>query len=162
MRVLSHLLLPRKAFGRHFPAHALTAIEHAVQASERQHRAEIRVAIEVTLDLRTRWRVRTARNRALEVLQELDIGSTRERNGVLIYVLLAKRKVEVVADSGFEGRIAEREWQRIATLIEREVLLGHWRDGVLRGIEALTVPLVREFPLREPKPNECLDRPAVL
>lgn len=161
MRALAHLSLPRRTFGRQFPGHALTAIEHAIVASERQHRAEIRVAIEVTLDLRTLWRVRTARNRAVEMFDELGLGATRERNAVLIYVLLAKRKVEVVADRGFTGRVAEGEWQRVATLIERELALDNWRDGVLRGIEAVTVLLLREFPVQEPNSNECLDRPAV-
>lgn len=81
---------------------------------------------------------------------------------MLIYVLLAKRKVEVVADRGFDGRVAAGEWQRMGTLIEREFVLGNWRDGVLRGIDAVTVPLLREFPANDPNPNECLDRPAVL
>jgi uncharacterized membrane protein len=162
MRALSHLSLPHRTLGRHFPAHALTAIEHAIVASERQHRAEIRVAIEVGLDLRTRWRVRTPHNRAVEMFDELRLGVTRERNAVLIYVLLAKHKAEVVADRGFDGRIDAGEWQRVATLIEREFAAGNWRDGVLRGIEAMTVLLIREFPVGDPNPNECLDRPAVL
>src|SRR5262245_43457957 len=130
MRLLPHLSLPRKTLGRHFPAHALTAIEHAIVASELQHRAEIRVAIEVTLDFHTRWRVKTVRNRALELLDELGLCATRERNAVLIYVLLAKREVEIVADRGFDGRVTEGEWQRVATLIERELAAGNWRDGV--------------------------------
>ncbi len=161
MRPLSHLSLPRNALGRRFPAHALTAIEHAVVASERLHRAEIRVAIEVTLDLRARWRVRTPRNRALEMFDELGLGVTRERNAVLIYVLLSKRKAEVVVDRGLDGRLTEGEQQRVATLVEREFATGNWRDGVLRGIEALTALLIREFPVDDPNPNECADRPAV-
>ena len=162
MRVLSHLLLPRSALHRRYPSHALTAIEDAIEASERTHRAEIRVAIEAALDWRTLWRVHSARDRALEVFAELGLWNTAERNGVLIYLLLAERDVEIVADVGFEGGVSSDEWQRACTLIERELAAGRWRDGILVGIEAITVLLQREFPLAGRNPNEQVDRPAVL
>jgi uncharacterized membrane protein len=162
VRVLAHLLLPRSALHRRFPSHALTAIEDAVEASETHHRAEIRVAIEVALDLRTLWRVRTPRERALEVFGELGVWNTSERNGVLIYVLLAERDVEIVADRGFDGRVTDAEWRAVCEAIEREFAQGRWRDGVLRGIEATTQLLTREFKASGPNLNEQLDRPAIL
>jgi uncharacterized membrane protein len=162
VRVLSHLFLPRSALGRRFPSHALTAIEQAIEASEKQHRAEIRVAVEVALDARDLWRVRSARKRALEVFTELGVWNTRERNGVLIYVLLAERDVEIVADCGFDGRVEEHEWREACSVMEREFEAGRWRDGVLRGIEAISVLLAREFPASEPNPNEQQNRPAIL
>ena len=162
MRVLSHLLMPKSALHRRFPSHVLTAVEEAIEASERKHRAEIRVAIEVALDLRTMLGLRSARQRALEIFSELRVWDTAERNGVLIYVLLAERDVEIVADSGIDGRVSNDEWQRVCTLIERDFAAGRWRDGVLNGIEAATVLLVREFPAVGANRNEQLDRPAVL
>lgn len=162
MRVLSHLLLPRSALRRRFPSHALTAIEHAVEASERRHRGEIRVAIEAALDLKDFLRIRSARDRAVELFDELRVWNTRERNGVLIYVLLAERKVEIVADEGLAGRVADSEWRRVCTLIEREFGERRWRDGVLVGIEAATELLAREFPATGHDVNEQPDRPAVL
>ena len=162
MRVLSHLVVPQSALHRRFPSHALTAIEEAIEVSERKHRAEIRVAIEVALDLKTLWRVRTARERAAEVFAELGVWQTRERNGVLIYVLLAERDVEIVADGGFDSCVTDGEWHRVCTLIERDFAAGRWRDGLLGGIEALTALLVREFPSAGQSVNEQVDRPAVL
>lgn len=162
MRVLSHLLLPRSVLHRRFPAHALTAIEEAVEASERRHRGEIRVAIEVALDLRALWRVRTPRERALEVFAELGVFATTESNGVLLYVLLAERDVEIVADKGLEGRVTAAEWQEACAPIEQAFAAGLWRDGVLRGVERVGALLEREFPLLESNPNEQVDRPAVL
>lgn len=161
MRILSHLLLPRSALARRFPSHALTAIEEAIEASEKRHRAEIRVAVEVALDARELWRVRSARKRALEVFTELGVWNTRERNGVLIYVLLAERDVEIVADSGFDGRVAESEWRGVCSVIGREFEAGRWRDGVLRGIGAISELLEREFPPAQSDRNELQNRPAV-
>ncbi|HVJ31187.1 MAG TPA: TPM domain-containing protein [Gammaproteobacteria bacterium] len=162
MRVLSHLLLPRSALHRRYPSHVLTAIEDAIESSERMHRAEIRVAIEVALDWRTLWRMHSARERALEVFAQLGVWNTAERNGVLIYLLLAERDVEIVADQGFEDRVSSGEWQRACTLMERELAAGRWRDGILVGIEAITVLLQREFSAVARNPNEQIDRPAVL
>lgn len=161
MRVLPHLLLPRSALHRRFPSHALTAIENAIEASEKTHSAEIRIAIEVAIELKALLRLRTARERALEVFAELGVWNTRESNGVLIYLLLAERDVEIVADRGFDGRVSNDEWQRICTLIERELAAGRWRDGILVGIEAATVLLKREFPATGPDINEQQNRPAV-
>jgi uncharacterized membrane protein len=162
VRIVSHLLMPKSALHRRFPSHALTAIEHAIEQSERTHTAEIRVAIEVALDLRTMWGLESARERALEVFAELGVWNTAARNGVLIYVLLAERDVEIVADTGFDGRVSSAEWQHVCTLIEREFAAGRWRDGLLRGVEAVTVLLEREFPGAGPNRNEQPDRPAVL
>jgi uncharacterized membrane protein len=106
--------------------------------------------------------LRSARERALEVFTELRVWDTIERNGVLIYVLLAERDVEIVADSGFDDRVSNAEWQRVCTLIERDFAAGRWRDGVLNGIEAATVLLAREFPAAERNRNEQPNRPAVL
>jgi len=162
MRILSHLLLPRSALARRFPSHALTTIEDAIEASEKLHCAEVRVVVEVALDIAALWRIKSARERALEVFTELAVWNTRERNGVLIYVLLAERDVEIVADSGFDGRVEESEWQRACAVVEREFAMGRWRDGVLRGVEAVSVLMAREFPAAGPNPNEQQNRPAVL
>ena len=130
---------------------------------EKRHGAEIRFAIEVALDMRTLWRVPTVRDRALEVFTELGVWNTAERNGVLIYVLLAERQVEIIADHGLNGRVSEAEWREVCALIERQFASGHWHDGALRGIEAATALLAREFPpTGGVDRNEQPDRPTIL
>jgi uncharacterized membrane protein len=106
--------------------------------------------------------VRSVRERALEVFGELGVWNTVERNGVLLYVLLAERHVEIVADQGLNRRVTEAEWRRCCAAIEQEFQRGRWRDGALRGIEAVTALLTREFPATGRNPNEQPDRPALL
>jgi uncharacterized membrane protein len=162
MRVVPHLLLPRVVLNRRFPAATLKAIEGAIGASEKRHRAEIRFAVEVALDVRALWRLRTVRDRALEVFAELGVWGTAERTGVLIYVLLAERHVEIVADHGLTGRVSDAEWREVCARIEREFAQGRWREGALHGIEAATALLAREFPASGPNRNEQPNRPVVL
>lgn len=162
MRTLSNLLLPRSGLRRRFPSHALTAIEHAIEASEQKHRAEVRVVIETTLDVRALWRTRSVHDRALEVFAEHSVACTREHNGLLIYVLLAECAVDIVADRGFDGLVTDDEWQQVCMLIKREFARGRYRDGVLLGLEEATGLLVRAFPASGAPLNEQGNRPAVL
>ena len=162
MQTLKHLLLPRAALTRKFPPQALSAIEAAIEKSEATHRAEIRFAIEVALDIPALWRTGTVRERALEAFAQLRVWDTRERNGVLVYILLAERAVEIVADVGFEGRVDDTEWRGVCAVIEQSFATNRWQDGALAGIDALTTLLAREFPADGPNPNEQGDRPALL
>jgi uncharacterized membrane protein len=163
MNALRHLVWPRAMLGRRFPAETLTAIETAVRESELRHRGEIRFAIEVTLDWQSLKRVATVRERALEVFAELHVWDTAERNGVLIYVLLAERGVEVVADRGFDGRVSRAEWRAVCERIEAEFGANRWQAGALAGIAAATELLERAFPLAGQEPrNEQPDRPSLL
>jgi uncharacterized membrane protein len=163
MRWSRHLVATRWTLSRRFPSATLDAIESAVKASEARHRAEIRFAVEAALDVRALRRHETPRERALEVFSELRVADTSEHNGVLIYLLLAERGVEIVADSGFEGRVSADEWREACAAIEREFRASRWRDGALLGIEAITKLLVREFPRTgRPDVDEQPNRPQLL
>jgi uncharacterized membrane protein len=163
MRWTRHLAATRWTLSRRFPSATLDAIERAVAASEAQHRGEIRFAIEGALEVHALRRHKTPRDRAHEVFAELRVWDTYERNGVLIYILIAERDVEIVADRGFEGRVSAEEWQAVCAAIEGAYREGRWRDGALLGIEAVTQLLVREFPRTgAPDVDEQPNRPQLL
>jgi uncharacterized membrane protein len=163
MRWGRHLVATRWTLTRRFPRATLDAIERAVVASEAQHRGEIRFAIEAALDVRALRRHETPRDRAHEVFTELRVWDTREHNGVLIYVLLAERDVEIVADRGFEGRVSPAEWRAVCAAIEAAYREARWQDGALLGIDAVTQLLVREFPRTDaPDVDEQPNRPQLL
>jgi uncharacterized membrane protein len=163
MRWTRHLAATRWTLSRRFPSATLDAIERAVVASEAQHRGEIRFAIEGALDVHALRRHETPRDRAHEVFGELRVWDTHERNGVLIYILIAERDVEIVADRGFEGRVSAEEWRSVCAAIEAAYREGRWQDGALLGIDAVTQLLVREFPRTgAPDVDEQPNRPQLL
>ncbi len=163
MRWLRHLLANQWTLKRRFPGATLDAIEAAVAASEARHRGEVRFAIESALDLRALWRAQAPRERAFDAFSELRVWDTREQNGVLIYMLLADRDVEIVADRGFDGRVQPAEWQEVCTGVERAFHDGRWRDGALLAVESVTALAVREFPRTEaPDADEQPNRPRIL
>jgi uncharacterized membrane protein len=162
MRVLRHLLSTRWALTRRFDPAALVAIEKAVAESEATHRAEIRFAVEAALDLGALRRCRNARKRAAEIFADLEVWDTREKNGVLIYVLLAEHAVEIVADRGFDGLVSPAEWRHACESMEAAFARGEWKPGALSGIAEVTQLAARAFPASGATPDELPNRPVVV
>ncbi len=96
-RIMRHLVATRRMVGRAFPKGALEAIDRAIKESEAAHRGEIRFAVEGALHIDPLLRGQTARERAIDVFSQLRIWDTEHNNGVLIYLLLAERAIEIVA-----------------------------------------------------------------
>lgn len=161
-RIVRHLCIPHMAMHRAFPAASLRAIEEATRRSELRHRGQIRFAVETSWDLRTLLKDLTPRARAEELFARFRIWDTEENNGILIYVLLADRHVEIVADRGIHARVGDAGWQAICHPMEEAFRAGRFEDGVLTAIETITRILVYEYPRSVAGPDEVPNQPAVL
>lgn len=157
-----HLITPPWAVRCALPEAALREVEAAVRASEAAHRGELRVAVEGALDPVPLYRDQTARERALEVFAQLRVWDTEENSGVLIYLLLADRQVEIVADRGMHARIGPETWSAICADMETSFRRGDFKAGLLNGLTAVHTLLAREYPATGRNPNELPDRPEVL
>ena len=104
-RVLANLMMPPWRVRQVFPAASLRVIEAAIRDCEMTHTGEIRFAVEAALHPLALWRKQTARERAIEVFARLRIWDTEQNNGVLIFLLLADRDVEIVADRGIHRHV---------------------------------------------------------
>jgi uncharacterized membrane protein len=162
MRALRHLLSLPGAVARAFPADAFHRIEEAIRKGENLHDGEIRFAVEAALDPLPLWRGVTARERAIEVFSQLGVWDTERNNGVLIYLLLAERDVEIVADRGFNGKVTSEEWEQVCRRMESALREGHYAEAVVAGIEAISRILAHHFPPSSRGRNELPDRPAAL
>jgi uncharacterized membrane protein len=87
---------------------------------------------------------------------------TAHNNGVLIYLLLADRDVEILADRGIDAKVGTAEWENICRAMEAEFGKGNFEAGVLKGIEAVSRHLARHFPKRGAGSNELPDAPVVM
>lgn len=161
-RILRHLLTPRARLRRQFPPAALTAIEHAIRAAEREHGGEIRFAVETCLDLRQLLAGVTARERALAAFSRLAVWNTGRNNGVLIYLLLADRDIEIVADRGFDGLVSGEEWASACRCMEVEFRAGQFEAGALAGIRRVSTLVARHFPRSPGDTDELPDAPVLL
>src|SRR3954463_603482 len=117
-RIGRHLVEHRWRVRRMFPRHALAAIERAIRAGEATHSGQVRFVVEGALDGAPLFRNQSARERALDIFSQLRIWDTAHNNGVLIYLLLADRDVEIVADRGIDAKVGSAGWENICREME--------------------------------------------
>lgn len=161
-RILQHLLMTHWQVRRAFPRRTLRAIERAIAACEATHAGELRFVVEGALAGPPLWRGQAARERAIDVFSQLRIWDTEHNNGVLIYVLLADRDVEIVADRGIHARVGAHDWESICRAMEAAFGRADYAGGAVGGIRAVAEHLTRHFPASGPRRNELPDRPVVL
>ena len=161
-RILKHLLMTELQVRRAFSGDTLLAIENAIKASETRHAGEIRFAVEGALHSMALFRGQSARERAIEVFAQLRVWDTEHNNGVLIYLLLADRAVEIIADRGVDVNVGTPGWEAICRTMEAAFGQAKYREGMVSGIDAVAHHLAKHFPGRGPKPNELSDAPLVL
>ena len=162
LRLLRHLASTRWSTRRHFPVAVRAAIEQAIGDCEAHHGGEIRFVVESALDLPLLWRGLAPRQRALQVFGQFGVWNTEHNNGILIYVLMADRSVEIVADRGIAARVAPGEWTGICREMERHYRAGDFREGSVAGIRGVAALLARHFPGRKRHDNELPDQPVLL
>jgi uncharacterized membrane protein len=92
----------------------------------------------------------------------LRIWDTAHNNGVLVYLLLADRKVEIVADRGIDARVGAAGWEKICRAMETDFKAGNFEAGAIRGIGAVSKQLATYFPKTGAGPNELPDAPVVM
>ncbi len=152
----------RMVAARAFPPSTLAAIEREIGRNETRHRGEVAFVVEPELTTAQLWRDLGSRERARQVFAEQGVWNTEENSGVLLYILLADHRVEIVADRGITARVAEEEWQAICREMERHFREGRFEEGSIAGVRAASDLLARHYPARTENPNELPDRPMLL
>ena len=161
-RIAAHLLAPEWLARRAFPRRTLERIAAAVKDSEKRHLGELRFAVEAGLPLAALARDLGPRARAEDVFAQLRVWDTEHNSGVLVYVQLVDRKIEIVADRGIAARVAQHEWDAICRAMEGAFRARRFEAGALEAIDSITRLLARHFPARGERADELPDRPVVL
>jgi uncharacterized membrane protein len=162
LRLLRHLVALRTATRRRFPQPVLDSFGAAIAAAEQNTSGEIRFVIETALELTEVWAGVGARERAIQTFSDLHMWNTAHRNGVLIYVLLADRNVEIVADRAAAERIAQADWEGVCRLMEQHFGAGRFAEGAVAGIAAVGDLLARRFPPPGRNRDELPNQPTLL
>lgn len=162
MRLLSHMFA-RSAQGL-FPEDSLQRIAGAIAAGELRHRGEILFAVESELPVSAVLRGVQARASAEAAFTRLRAWDTEANNGVLIYLLLADHRIEIIADRGLNGRVSPEQWRGVCLLMEERMRAGEPEQAVVRGIEAVSDLLAQHFPQIDGTPDrdELPNRPHFL
>jgi uncharacterized membrane protein len=161
-RVLRHLFATRWGTRRRFTPAVLARIERALAQVESRHAGELRFAIETAFDLPDLWYGVTPRQRALQVFGHLGVWDTEGNNGVLVYVLMADRDVEIIADRAIAARVPQAGWDAVCREMEGHFRAGRFAEGSEAGIAAIGRLLAAHFPGGAGDRDEQLDRAVLL
>ncbi len=144
MRLLRHLFA--RSAQALFPPESMARIAAAIDAGERRHAGEVCFAVESALPVAAVLRNVPARARAERAFERMRVWDTHANNGVLLYLLLADHRIEVVADRGLHSRVSAEQWRGVCQLMEERLRAGDATDAVVRGIEAVSDLLAEHFP----------------
>lgn len=161
-RLFKHLMYPPWLVRSKFPPASLKKIEDAIQQSETTHSAEIRFAVESSLSFFEILQGSSCFDRGVDVFSELRVWDTEQNNGVLIYLLLADRNIEIIADRGVNKKVDVNEWMRICQLMEEYFRKKQFEIGVLKGIAEITKILTKLYPAQTENINELSNKPVIL
>ena len=147
---------------RWFPQAAMRRIRDAIAEGERGHAGELCLAIEARF---SPWAVLgglQARQRAQQVFSLLRVWDTEDNSGVLLYLQLAERKVELVADRGIAARVDGAQWQAICADLASDMHSKPADEAVLRCLARINALLTAHFPAAHDNPRELPNEPVVL
>ena len=170
--LLKHLWLDAADTRRAIPPDMLQRLARRVAASERRHSGEIRICVEASLPLSYLWRLgrhtpiaALTRQRAVTMFGKLRVWDTEHNNGVLIYVLLAERAIEIVADRGVARHVGPDQWQAMVARMAAAFREQRYEDGLTQALEETSAVLMQHFAVdgseqdAHAKANELPDAP---
>lgn len=127
------------------------ALETAIRASETRTSGEIRVSIST-------WFWGDVRRAAEKAFVRLGMNATRDRNGVLFFVVPSRRRFVVLGDEGIHAKVGPQFWEKVAAAVSGHFRSGDFTAGLRDGIETVGRELAAAFPFdRTTDVNELPD-----
>jgi uncharacterized membrane protein len=117
----------------------LPRVQAAIDAAEKRTSGEIRVSIAPLF-----WgNVERAADKAFE---RLGMTATRQRNGVLFFIVPSRHRFVVLGDAGIHERVGQPFWEQVAAAMSERFHAGQFTEGLVGGIETAGEVLAHEFP----------------
>ena len=159
IRVLKHRWRDAHDSRRALGDTGLQALQSRVAESERAHTGEIRICVEAGLPLSYLWRRASARERAVMLFGKLRVWDTHHNNGVLIYLLLADHRIEIVADRGLNALVPQAQWAEVAARMAKAFAKNQFAEGLAAAVDEVHALLSSHFPAAPgaANPNELPD-----
>ncbi|OGU57505.1 MAG: hypothetical protein A2V66_12555 [Ignavibacteria bacterium RBG_13_36_8] len=131
-------------------------ITNAIKEMEKITAGEIRVAIkEKKSFLKKR---KSIRHLAEEEFFKLGMHNTRDKTGILLYLLLSERQFYILADSGINEKVNQEIWDHVRDEIQNEFLNGYFCDGLVKGVKSVGKILSEHFPIKPDDTNELSNK----
>ena len=145
--------------------HTLTEqLTRQVAESEQHHTGQVRICVEAGLPSAYVWRGATAHERAVALFGKLGVWDTEANNGVLIYLLLADRAIEIVADRGLAKQVSPGTWKAVMADMREALCAEDYEKALTQAIDTVSGLLAQHFPAQpgfQTHTNELPDAPVL-
>lgn len=114
-------------------------VEKAIREAERRTSGEIRVSV-------SRFFWGDVRGVAERAFARLGMAATRERNGILFFIVPSRRRFVILGDEGIHAKVGQVFWEKVATAVSERFRNGDFTGGLVHGIETVGEQLAVHFP----------------
>src|SRR5512136_682429 len=114
-------------------------VQEAIAAAERQTSGEIRVSV-------ARFFWGSVHHAAGKAFDRLGMARTKDRNGVLFFIVPGRRKFVVLGDAGIHAKVGQEFWDCVAGKMSGHFKKGEFTEGLVAGIEEAGRELAAHFP----------------
>jgi uncharacterized membrane protein len=146
---------------RYFSKSDQHAIAQAVSDAEHGHIGEIQVVIEGCLPSHQAYQQNTCM-RARQLFAELGVWDTEYNSGVLLYLNLCERKVEIVIDRGIQQATTQLVWDEVCQSIIAKMAQQQYRQALLDGVIQIGVILDRFYANKIQDQNDELENAPIM
>ncbi len=140
----------------YFDDDQLLRISNKIKEMEANTSGEIRVSIKEKKPFNKRKH--EIKVLAQEEFYRLKMDSTRDRTGIIIFILLREKQFYILADSGINEKVEQNTWDKIRDLMQEKFQKGFFSEGILLGIEKVGIELNQHFPIKSDDTNELSNK----
>lgn len=131
-------------------------ISNQIKKSEQNTSGEIRVSIKEKRSF-YEYKKDVARL-AKKEFNKLGMANTRDKTGILLFLLLGERKFYILADEGINNKVQQNTWDNVRNEIQNNFREGKFAAGIINGIEKVGNILSEHFPIRNDDTNELSNK----
>lgn len=133
----------------------LDDIQKVISKVEKKTSSELRVCIKLRRGFHEKKY--STKDVALREFYKLGMDDTRDKTGVLIFVLFKERKFEIIADEGINNKISKETWSELSKKLVTAFSGGNYKNGLIDCVNGIGDILTKEFPVKTDDVNELPD-----
>ncbi len=144
--------MPKNILLKYLSDSDLTEIKEHIAETEKSTSGEIRICFR----MKRGWaeKRKSSRELAVKEFHKLGMQGTKDKTGVLVYILFGEKIFEIVADTGINSKISEAGWEIIKNHLSTEFGREKYQEGLINALDEIKGVLIEHFPVSEKDTNE--------
>ena len=134
----------------------LLRISNKIKVEEKKTAGEICVSIKEQRSFLQKKK--SVEDLAREEFFKLGIDKTRDKTGIIIFLLLEARQFYILADEGINKKVPEKTWDAIKNEMQEYFIEGRFSMGIIHGVDRVGKILSEHFPIKPDDTNEISNR----